>query len=339
MSPDTMRVAQVPDPGAEFELVERELPDPGADEVRIAVEACGVCHSDSYTKEGDWDDIEYPRVPGHEVAGRIDATGADVDGWSRETRIGVGWHGYHCFACEACRRGEFIDCADERVTGIHTDGGYAEYMIAPVQALARIPDDLAAIEAAPLMCAGVSTFNALRKSGARPGDLAAVQGLGGLGHLGVQYASAAGLETVAISRGTAKREQAVDLGADHFVDATATDPAAALTDLGGAAVVLSTAPVSEAIESVIGGLGIEGTLIPLGVPDDEIGVDVVDLITNQRSIRGHSSGTARESQDTLEFSALRSITPMVETFPLQEAEEAYGRMMNHDVEYRAVLVP
>lgn len=334
-----MRVAQVDSPGAAFELVEREIPEPGPSEVRVAVDACGVCHSDSYTKEGTWPDIEYPRVPGHEVAGRIDAVGPDVEEWAVGERVGVGWHGYHCFTCEPCRRGEFIDCEAERVTGIDTDGGYAEYMTAPTQALAGIPEGLDAVDAAPLLCAGVSTFNALRKSEARPGDLVAVQGLGGLGHLGVQYAAAAGFETVAISRGTDKREQALALGADHYVDSEASDPAEALLELGGASAVVSTAPASAAIESVIGGLGVDGTLIPLGVPDDDVAVDVIELITNQRSLHGHSSGTARESEDTLAFSDLRSITPMVETFDLADAETAYERMMAHDVEYRAVLVP
>lgn len=339
MSEDTMRAVQVSGAAGEFEMVERPIPEPGPLEVRVAVDACGVCHSDSFTKEGTWPDIEYPRVPGHEVAGRIDATGSAVDGWAVGQRVGIGWHGDHCFTCEPCRRGEFIDCEHEQVTGIDVDGGYAEYMTAPQHALAPIPDGLDADRAAPLLCAGVSTFNALRKSEAQPGDIAAVQGIGGLGHLGLQYVAATGLETVAISRGPEKRELAYDLGADHYVDATATDPAAELTELGGASVIISTAPASDAIQAVVDGLGLHGTLIPLGVPDDDVGVDVIDLISNQRSLLGHSSGTARDSQDTLEFSVLRSIEPVIETFPLDDAAAAYERMMNHDVEYRAVLLP
>lgn len=339
MSSDTMRVVQVPEPGGEFEVVNRPVPEVGPTEVRVEVDACGVCHSDSYTKEGSWEGIEYPRVPGHEIAGRIDAVGTNVETWSEGQRVGIGWHGDHCFTCEPCRRGEFIDCDHERVTGIDVDGGYAEYVTAPTHALARIPGGLDTVDAAPLLCAGVSTFNALRKSNVRPGDVVAVQGLGGLGHLGIQYAAAAGFETVAISRGTAKRDAAFDLGADHYIDSTVTDPAEELIHLGGASVLISTAPHSEAIESVVSGLAVNGQLIPLGVPDDDVGIDVIDLIENQRSIKGHSSGTARESQDTLEFSALRDITPTVETFPLEEAAAAYEHMMSNEARFRAVLVP
>lgn len=334
-----MRAMQVPGPGEELEATERAVPEPGPDEVQIAVDACGVCHSDSFTKEGDWSGIEYPRIPGHEVAGRIDAVGSSVAGWERGDRVGVGWHGSHCFHCEPCRRGEFIDCRNERVTGIDTDGGYAEYVIAPSHALARIPAAVSPVDAAPLMCAGVSTFNALRKSNARLGDVAAIQGIGGLGHLGIQFAAAGGFETVAISRGNEKREVAMDLGADHYVDASASDPAAVLREFGGAAVVLSTAPSNAAIEAVLPGLGLEGELYPLGVPEEGFDVDVVDLIENQRSVHGHSSGTARQSQDVLEFSARNSIEPMVETFPLSEAETAYRRMKGQDVQFRAVLIP
>lgn len=339
MSSDSMRAVQVPEPGSEFEVVDRAIPEVGPTEVRVEVAACGVCHSDSYTKEGSWEGIEYPRVPGHEIAGRIDVVGADVENWSEGQRVGVGWHGDHCFTCEPCRRGEFIDCEHERVTGIDIDGGYAEYVTVPTHALARIPGELDAIDAAPLLCAGVSTFNALRKSNVQPGDVVAVQGIGGLGHLGLQYAAAAGFETVAISRGTEKRDVAFELGADHYIDSTVTDPAEELMHLGGASVLIATAPHSEAIESVVSGLAIHGQLIPLGVPDDDVGIDVIDLIENQRSIKGHSSGTARESQDALEFSSLRDITPMVETFPLEDAAAAYDHMMSNEVKFRAVLVP
>jgi D-arabinose 1-dehydrogenase-like Zn-dependent alcohol dehydrogenase len=334
-----MRAIQVSSPGKEFEVVERPIPEPGPDEVRVKVEACGVCHSDSYTKEENWPDIDYPRIPGHEVAGQIDALGADVDSWSEGQCVGVGWHGYHCFECEPCRRGDFINCTDELVTGIDTDGGYAEYMTAPKQALARIPRDLDPVNAGPLLCAGVSTFNTLRNSGARPGDVAAIQGIGGLGHLGVQFAAAAGFETVALSRGTGKRDLAFELGADHYIDTQASDPAKELMHLGGAKVLLATAPSSDAIASVVPGLAIDGQLFTLGVPDEPVEVDVLDLIENSRFLRGWSSGTARDSQDTLEFSNLRDISPMVETYPLEEAATAYERMMSNDVHFRAVLVP
>ncbi|WP_254533285.1 alcohol dehydrogenase [Natrinema gelatinilyticum] len=339
MSSETMRAVQVAEAGGPFEVVDRPIPELGRKEVRVKVEACGVCHSDSYTKEGSWPSIEYPRVPGHEIAGRIDVVGDDVDTWSEGQRVGVGWHGDHCFSCEPCRRGEFIDCEHEKVTGIDIDGGYAEYVTVLEHALARIPTSLNAVDAAPLLCAGVSTFNALRKSNAGPGDVAAVQGLGGLGHLGVQYAAAAGLETVAISRGTEKRDLAYEFGADHYIDSTVSDPAEELMRLGGAKVLLATAPSSEAIESIVPGLAVQGQLLTLGVPDDAIEVSILDLIENQRSLRGHSSGTARESQDTLEFSSLRDITPMIETFSLEEAAAAYERMMNNDAQFRAVLVP
>lgn len=338
MSEETMRVAQVPGPGGELQVLDRAMPDPTGTAVRVAVEACGVCHSDTFTKEGTWD-VEYPRVPGHEIAGRIDAVGGDVDVFSVGDRVGIGWHGSHCFACEPCRRGQFIDCEHERVTGIDTDGGYAEYVLAPEHALARIPAGLDAVEAAPLMCAGVSTFNALDKSGARIGDVAAIQGVGGLGHLGIQFAAAAGFETVAISRGTDKRELALELGADQFVDATETSPAEELGELGGASVILSTAPSRAAIESVIGGLGLNGRLYPLGVPGDGVTVEVPELIENQRSVHGHSSGTPRQSQDTLEFAERTAVSPMVETFPLADAETAYRRMKHGEVRFRAVLRP
>lgn len=334
-----MTAVQVSSSDGEFEVVDRPIPEPGPSEVRIEVEACGVCHSDSYTKEGTWPDIEYPRIPGHEIAGRIDAVGEAVDSWSVGQRVGVGWHGFHCHSCEQCARGEFIDCEHERVTGIDVDGGYAEYTVAPTQALARIPSDLDAVDAAPLLCAGVSTFNALQKSDARVGDVAAVQGIGGLGHLGIQFASAAGFETVAISRGTEKRDLAFELGADHYIDSTTNSPADELMHLGGASVLLATAPSKDAIADVVAGLAIGGELITLGVPSEAVPIDVLELIDRQRSVRGHSSGTARESQDALEFSALRDISPMVETYALEEAPSAYERMMEQDARFRAVLVP
>ena len=336
---ETMRAVQVPEPGGDFELVERPVPDPEPDEVRIAVDACGVCHSDVYVKEGSFPGIDYPRTPGHEVAGRIDAVGEDVDAWSPDERVGVGWHGGHCFTCEACRRGDFINCENSEVTGISFDGGYAEYMTAPAEAVAALPDDLDAVDAAPLLCAGVTTYNALRNSGARAGDLVAVQGIGGLGHLGIQYASRAGFETVAVSRGTEKRDLALELGADRYVDSEREDPAEALAELGGARVVLATAPDADAIESVVGGLGANGDLLAVGIPGDPLEVSVQQLVTARQSVEGWASGTARDSQDTLEFSALREVTPMIDAFGLGDADEAYAAMLDNEARFRSVVVP
>jgi NADPH2:quinone reductase len=336
---ETMRAVQVPDPGDDFEVVEREIPDPEPNEVRVAVDACGVCHSDAFVKEGAFPGIDYPRTPGHEVAGRVDAVGENVDGWEAGQRVGVGWHGGHCFDCDACRRGDFINCENALVTGIAFDGGYAEYLTAPAEALAAMPDDLAAADAGPLLCAGVTTFNALRNTDARPGDLVAVQGIGGLGHLGIQYARQAGFETVALSRGTEKRDLALDLGADHYVDTESEDAAEALSELGGASVVLATAPSADAIESVVGGLGNNGDLVAVGVPGEPVGVDVQQLVMGKRSIEGWASGTAKDSQDTLEFSALRDVAPMIEEFSLEEADEAYRAMMENEARFRSVIVP
>ncbi|MEE6209096.1 alcohol dehydrogenase [Salarchaeum sp. III] len=334
-----MRAVQVPDAGGDFEVVERGIPEPDADEVRIAVDACGVCHSDEITKDGLRPGIEYPRIPGHEVVGRIDAVGDDVTEWREGDRVGVGWHGGHCFTCEACRRGDFINCENADVTGLDFDGGYAEYTTAPREALAAVPDALDATDAAPLLCAGITTYNALRNSDARPGDLVAVQGVGGLGHLGIQYAREAGYEVVALSRGTAKEEKALDLGADHYVDTESEDPAAALQELGGARVVLATAPSADAIESVVGGLGIDGEVLTVGIPPEPVGVNTGLLVGTRGSVSGWASGTARDSQDTLEFSALRDVTPEIETFDLADAGDAYERMLESEVRFRAVLTP
>jgi D-arabinose 1-dehydrogenase-like Zn-dependent alcohol dehydrogenase len=334
-----MKAVEVPDPGEPFEVVERDVPDPGPDEVRVAVEACGICHSDAFVKEGQWPGVDYPRVPGHEVAGRVDAVGDDVTEWADGDRVGVGWHGGHCFTCDACRRGDFITCENGAVTGISYDGGYAEYMTAPHEALARIPEELDAVDAAPLLCAGITTFNSLRNTDARPGDLVAVQGVGGLGHLGIQYARAAGFETVAVSTSPDKEDLAYELGADHFVDASANDAAEELQSMGGATVILGTAPSTDAMESIAGGLGVDGTLLTIAVPGDELSVNVQPLVQARQSVAGWPSGTPRESQDTLEFSALRDVTPRVETFSLEEAEAAYDAMMNNDVRFRSVLVP
>ena len=334
-----MKAVQVPDAGAEFEVVEKDLPEPESEEVRIAVEACGICHSDVYVKDGEFTGIDYPRIPGHEIVGRVDETGEAVETWEAGQRVGVGWHGGHCFSCEPCRRGDFISCENGLVTGIAYDGGYAEYMTAPAEAVARVPDALESAAAAPLMCAGITTYNALRNSGAKPGDLVAIQGVGGLGHLGIQYAHAAGFETVAVSRGIDKRDLALDLGADHYVDSDADDPGDALGELGGARIVLATAPNADAIESVVSGLGVSGEVLAVGIPDEPVGVSVQALVMGRRSVGGWPSGDARDSQDTLEFSALRDIEPMIETYPLEEADEAYERMLSNDARFRVVIEP
>jgi NADPH2:quinone reductase len=334
-----MKAVRVPDAGAEFEVVDMNVPEPGPGEVRIAVEACGICHSDVFVKEGQFPGIDYPRVPGHEVVGRVDAIGEGVNAWDDGQRVGVGWHGGHCFSCEPCRRGDFISCENGQVTGIASDGGYAEYMTAPAEAVAAVPDDLESAAAAPLMCAGITTYNALRNAGAKPGDLVAVQGVGGLGHLGIQYAHAAGFETVAVSRGTDKRDLAMDLGADHYVDSEAEDPGEALVELGGARIVLATAPNTDAIESVVSGLGVDGEVLAVGIPGEPVEVSVQDLVMGRRSVAGWPSGDARDSQDTLEFSALRDIEPMIESYPLEEAADAYERMLSNDARFRVVLEP
>ncbi|MFC7256982.1 alcohol dehydrogenase [Haloplanus litoreus] len=332
-----MRAAVVPEAGADFEVVERTVPDPGPTEVRVAVDACGICHSDAFVKEGTFPGVSYPRVPGHEVVGHVDAVGEDVTAWSEGDRVGAGWHGGHCFTCDPCRRGDFLQCENAEITGLSFDGGYAEYATVPTEALAAVPEDLAAVDAAPLLCAGVTTYNALRNSDARPGDLVAVVGVGGLGHLGVQYARAAGFETVAVSRSPEKRDLALELGADHFVNASGTDPAEALQELGGARVVLSTAPSADAIESVLGGIGTDGEVVVVGIPGEPVPTDVQHLVGTRGAVSGWGSGHARDSQDTLEFSSLRDITPVVETFALDDVDEAYDRMMNNDARFRAVL--
>ena len=336
---EKMQAAVVSEPGAEFDLVDRPVPEPNPDEVRIAVEACGICHSDVFVKEGTYPGVEYPRVPGHEVAGRIDAVGADVNMWEIDDRVGVGWHGGHCFDCDPCRRGDFQQCVDGKITGLTYDGGYAEYTTVPAEAVAAVPDELTAVEAAPLLCAGVTTYNALRHTEARPGDLVAVQGIGGLGHLGIQYAHAAGFETVALSRSADKESLAKDLGADHFIDATAVDPAERLTELGGASVILATAPASDAISSVVSGLGADGSVVVVGIPGEPIEASGQDLVGARSSVEGWASGDARDSQDTLEFSALRSITPEVETYSLDEVTTAYSQMIENEARFRAVIEP
>ena len=336
---DTMRAAVVPEPGAEFELVEREVPEPDPGEVRVAVEACGICRSDEFVVEGTFPGVSYPRVPGHEIAGTVDAVGGDVDAWEPGERVGAGWHGGHCFTCEPCRRGQFLQCENAEITGLSFDGGYAEYATVPAEALAAIPDDLDAVDAAPLLCAGITTYNALRNSDARAGDLVAVVGVGGLGHLAVQYAHAAGYETVAISRSPDKEPLARELGADHFVNAAEADPAARLSELGGASVVLTTAPASDAIESVVGGLGIDGSVVIAGIPGEPVSVDAQQLVGTRGAVEGWGSGHARDSQDTLEFSALRDVTPEIETYALDDVAAAYDRMAENEARFRVVLEP
>jgi D-arabinose 1-dehydrogenase-like Zn-dependent alcohol dehydrogenase len=332
-----MRVAQVPQPNGPLELVEREIPQPSAGQVRIKVQACGVCHSDSVTKQGLFPNIQYPRVPGHEVIGSVDAIGSGVAGWSAGQRVGVGWHGGNCGYCDACRRGDAFACETETLmTGVTSDGGYAEYMIAPATALARVPDDLSSVEAAPLMCAGITTFNALRNSGARPGEVVAVLGLGGLGHLGVQFAAKMGFKTIAIARGQDKAPLARQLGAHHYIDSRAEDPAAALQKFGGAKVILATATSGAAMDAVQGGLAVRGTLLIVGVPES-LNIAPQLLIFGSRSITGWYSGTSIDSQQTLAFSALTGVRSMNEVYPLARAAEAYDRMMSGEARFRVVL--
>ncbi len=332
-----MKAVQISKPGGNFELVERPIPQPARNQVRIKVEACGICHSDALVKEGHWPGIQYPRVPGHEIAGRVDAVGADVTLWKPGQRVGVGWHGGHCFQCDPCRRGDFINCKFEKITAIHFDGGYAEYMVVPAEAVALMPDDLPADEAAPLLCAGITVFNALRNSGARAGDLVAVQGIGGLGHLGIQYARQMGFHTVAIGRGGDKQPLAKRLGAHEYIDTSAGDPAAALQKMGGAHIVLATAPDSKSMSAVVNGLAPNGTLIVVGAGMESLNVTPLQLIGGSKSVRGWASGTARDSQDTLEFSVLSGVRPMIERYPLEKAADAYQQMISGKARFRVVL--
>jgi D-arabinose 1-dehydrogenase-like Zn-dependent alcohol dehydrogenase len=332
-----MKAVQVSKPGGNFELVERPIPQPGRGQVRIKVEACGICHSDALVKEGHWPGIQYPRVPGHEIAGRIDAVGADVTLWKPGQRVGVGWHGGHCFQCDPCRRGDFVNCQVEKITAITFDGGYAEYVVVPAEAVALMPDDLPADEAAPLLCAGITVFNALRNSDARAGALVAVQGIGGLGHLGIQYARQMGFRTVAIGRGGDKQALAKKLGAHEYVDTSAGDPAQALQKMGGAHVILATAPDSKSISALVNGLGPRGTLLVVGAGMESLTVTPLQLIPGSKTIRGWASGTARDSQDALEFSALSGVRPMIERYPLEKAAEAYQQMISGKARFRVVL--
>ena len=331
-----MRVAQVSRPKGPFEFVERPIPQPGAGSVRIRVHACGICHSDSLVKEGAFPGLEYPRVPGHEVAGVIDAVGPGVAGWEAGQKVGVGWNGGYCGYCDHCRRGEFFACVRGQVTGLTFDGGYGEYMVAPASAVALMPADLPAVEAAPLMCAGLTTFNALRKSGARPGEVVAVLGLGGLGHLGVQYAAKMGFVTIGIARGKDKEPLARRLGASVYIDSQAQDPAAELLKLGGAKVILATATSGEAMSAVQDGLAVNGTLLVVGAAES-LRVSPLSLLMGCRSVKGWYSGTSIDSQDTLAFSVRAGVRPMNETFPLDRVTDAYDHMMSGKARFRVVL--
>ena len=332
-----MRAMQVSEPGGPFELVEREIPAPGYGEALVRVHACGVCHSDSYPKEGHFPGISYPVIPGHEIAGEIAALGEGVHGWEVGQRVGVGWFAGNCGHCEPCRRGQLISCINMGVTGVTRDGGYADHALVRASAMAAIPDDLEATDAAPLLCAGITTYNALRHSGAQGGDLVAILGVGGLGHLGIQFASRLGLDTVAIARGTAKRELALSLGARHFIDSTASDPAAALQALGGARVVLATVTNAAAMSAVLGGLGVGGRLVVVGASMEPMEIAPSMLIGGGRGLAGHASGTSIDSEDTLRFSVLSGVRPMIETYPLEQAEQAYERMMSGGARFRVVL--
>jgi D-arabinose 1-dehydrogenase-like Zn-dependent alcohol dehydrogenase len=333
-----MRAAQITRPNGPFEIVEREIPEPGAGSVRIKVEACGICHSDAMTKEGLWPGIQYPRVPGHEIAGIVDAVGPGVAGWTQGQRVGVGWHGGHCGYCDSCRRGDFVTCQIAlQIPGIAYDGGYAEYMVAPAGALALIPEELSAVETGPLMCAGVTTFNSLRNSGARPGDLVAILGIGGLGHLGIQFAAKMGFRTVAIARGVDKEPLARKLGAWSYIDSKTQDPAAELLKLGGAKVVLATVTNGDAMSATLGGLGVNGKLVILGAAAEPLQVPGIPLLMGRRSILGWPSGSSIDSQDTLAFSVLTGVRAVNEIFPLERAAEAYEHMMSGKARFRAVL--
>src|SRR5271156_5062387 len=338
MAAKKMKAAQISKPGAGFEIVEREIPEPGAGHVRIKVQACGVCHSDVITVEGaPWPGLEYPRVPGHEVAGVIDEVGDGVTAWKKGQRVGVGWHGGHDNTCRECRRGDFRNCRNQKIPGISYDGGYQQYMVAPVEALEAIPESLSDTDAAPLLCAGITTYNALRRSGALPGDLVAVQGMGGLGHLGIQFANKFGYRVAAIGRGPENGALAKKLGANVYIDSQSTNAAEALQKLGGARVILATAPNSKAMSELINGLGPNGNLMVIGATFDPIEVTPVQLINGSRTIQGWASGTPADSEDTLNFAELSGVRAMIETYPLEKAAEAYARMMSGNAQFRVVV--
>ncbi len=332
-----MKAAQISRAGGDFELVEREIPKPGAGQVLIKVQACGVCHSDVLTKEGAWPGIQYPRVPGHEVAGIVDEVGSGVSEWKKGQRVGVGWHGGHDGTCLSCRRGDFRNCRNQKISGISYDGGYQQYMVAPVEALVAIPQSLSDAEAAPLLCAGITTYNALRHSGAMPGDLVAVQGIGGLGHLGIQFANKFGYKVAAIGRGSENAALAKKLGATVYIDSKSTNAAEELQKLGGAQVIVATAPNSKAMSELIDGLGPNGKLMVIGATFDPIEVTPIQLISGSRTIQGWAAGTPADSEDTLRFAELSGVRAMIETYPLEKAAEAYARMMSGNAQFRVVL--
>lgn len=334
-----MKAAQVQEKGGDFKIVELDKPNPSKKQVLVKIEACGICHSDAFVKDGTFPGIQYPRVPGHEVVGIIEEVGDEVDMWKKGQRVGIGWHGGHCFECDPCRRGDFINCVNAQVSGISYDGGYAEYMVAPQEAIAAVPDELSSVEAAPLLCAGITVFNALRNSGIKPGDLVAVQGIGGLGHLAVQYAVKMGMRTVAISHSDNKKELAEKLGAQHFINTNNEDPAKALQKLGGARLILATAPVSSAITAVVDGLGIDGKVLMVAATGEPVEASPMQLLMGRKSLSGWPSGTAKDSEDTLHFSALTGTVPMIEEFPLDKVNEAYDRMINNEARFRIVLKP
>ncbi|MBV8139328.1 MAG: alcohol dehydrogenase catalytic domain-containing protein [Deltaproteobacteria bacterium] len=332
-----MKKANVSSTGGRFELKEQPIPEPGRGCVRVKVQACGVCHSDALTKDGIFPGIVFPRSPGHEIAGTVDELGPGTDPWKIGDRVGVGWHGGHCGQCDSCRRGDFITCIKLQIPGISYDGGYSEYVCVPVEALAHIPDGMRAEDAAPLMCAGITTFNALRHSGAKPGDLVAIQGIGGLGHLGVQFATKFGFETVAIGRAADTKELAMKLGAHSYIDAGTQDVSKELTALGGARVILATAPDGKAMGSLIDGLGVNGKLILIGATTEPFALSSLQLLTARKSLQGWPSGTSKESEDTLKFAAARGVRPMIETFPLDRVADAYEHMISGKVRFRSVL--
>ncbi len=334
----TMKAVQVTKANGPFEIVERDIPEPGPGQVRVKVEACGICHSDLFVKSGGFPGLVMPRVPGHEIAGRIDAVGANVNMWKKGDRAGVGWHGGHCFECNACRKGLFINCEKSQVTGISYDGGYAEYAVVQASAVARIPEALDAADAGPLLCAGVTTYNALRNSGARPGDTVAVQGIGGLGHLAIQYAVQMGFRTIAVSSGADKEELARQLGAHEYVDTKKVAAAEGLQKLGGADLVLATAPHAEAIASTVGGLKSRGKLLIVAAPFEPLQISAFALLSG-KTVAGWPSGSSIDSEETMAFSALTGVRPRIEKFKLDQAEEAFAKMMENKVRFRAVLIP
>ena len=332
-----MRAIQVSRPGGPFEMVEREIPQPGPRQVRVKVQACGLCHSDSLTKEGHFPGVTYPRVPGHEVAGVIDAVGSEVPRWRVGQYVGVGWLGSYCGYCDSCRRGSFITCSNQLVTGITMDGGYQDHVLVPFEGLALVPDEISPVDAGPLMCAGITTFNSLRNGGARGGDTVAVLGIGGLGHLAVQFASKMGFHTIAIARGRDKEAMAKQLGARHYIDSTVGDPAAELQRLGGARIIIATATSAPAMAATIGGLSLDGRLVILGADFTPMALNTAALIGKRTGLYGWPSGSSTDSEDTMKFAAMTGVRPMTETFPLEQAQEAYDRMISNKARFRVVL--